>query len=123
MEAALQELFPSKIQYFDAGTALKEIKAAKCSFVLRHMHTTAVEAMRLMGYASPKDAKSLTTISYSSGVATPRTMPGKTVVWKFYVQQIDGGMAYLGNRWEAEESASQSLRNHLLSYKTWLNRK
>lgn len=123
LEAVLQELFPSKIKYFDAGTSLKEAKAAKCTFVLRNMHTYATEAMRLMGYASPKTAHSVTTISFSNGEATPRTMPAQTVVWKFYIQQIEGGAAFLGNRWEAEESATQSLRNHLLSYKAWLNRK
>jgi len=123
LESVLQELFPSKIQYFERETPIKEIKAAKCTYVLRNMHTNAVEAMRLMGYATPKNVNALTTISYASGEATPKTMRGNTVVWKFYVQQIDNGAAFLGNRWEAEESASQSLRNHLLTYKAWLNRK
>lgn len=120
---ALKEFYPYKIVAFDAGTPVKDIRAKKCVFVLRMIHTRADEAVRLLGFPATKTPGKVQGISYASGKDESLSVDAETMVWKFFIQQLDNNALYSGNRWDGDGDPVQALRNHLLAFKAWVNRK
>ena len=123
VESTLREIYPYKVIFFEPLTPVKDMRAKKCLFVLRVVHTRASEAVRLLGFPASKDPQVVSGITFDSGKEAPSSVASGSMVWKFFIQQTDNNALYLGNRWDADTDRIRALRNHLSAFRAWVNRK
>lgn len=120
LESVLKEKYPFKVMYFAPGTTTDQLRTKGCFYVLRQIHAPAADAMRLLGYSVNLSAPTVTTHSYPAGKAEPREIKGTTVVWKFYVRQVDSGNMFLGLKWDGDEDMWRAMENYVSGFQVSL---
>lgn len=120
LETVLKEKYPFKVQYFAPGTTTDQLRSKGCFYILRQIHASATEVMRLLGYRIPTSAKTITTHSFTTGKAESREISAETIVWKFYVRHIDSGNIFLGLKWDADEDMARAMENYVQGFQTSL---
>ena len=113
LESFLKDNFPAKYDFVDPASQDAELWQKGYRAVLRFIHTRGELAREILGYPTTQPTSSLATNYFSEGELKIKTIPIKTIVYKFYFKNLEYGDMYLGNKWDADETWQDALKNHI----------
>lgn len=114
LEALVKEIFPIKCELVEAGLTDAELEQKGYRLVLRFVHTRGDAARDILGYDVTQTASSLLTNYFVNNEPRVKTIPSKKMIYKFYFKNTEYGNIFLGNKWDADETWLDALRNHIL---------
>ncbi len=120
LEAIVKEKFPMKSELVDANLTDAELADKGYRLVLRFVHTRGDAARDILGYDVTQTASSLLTSYFVNGELKAKTVPSKKMIYKFYFKNTEYGNIFLGNKWDADETWQDAIRNHILGLRSEL---
>ena len=117
LEQFFQANYPLKYKITDAGADEKILRSQGFSYVLCFVHTRSKAAKEILGYDMTRAESAYASVTYPSGQLQLKTIPAGTEVYKFYFRHIDNGNVFLGNKWDADITWQDALRNHVIGFK------
>ncbi|HLZ15896.1 MAG TPA: hypothetical protein VKQ08_02605, partial [Cyclobacteriaceae bacterium] len=84
------------------------------------VHTRGDVARDMLGYDVTQTASSLLTNYFLEAEPKVKTIPSKRTIYKFYFKNTEYGNIFLGNKWDADETWQDALRNHVLGLRAEL---
>ncbi len=114
LETMIKEIFPVKCEMVDPALTDAELEEKGYRMVLRFVHTRGDVARDILGYDVTQTASSLSTSYFEDRTPKIKTIPSKKTIYKFYFKNTEYGNLFLGNKWDADETWQDALRNHLL---------
>ncbi len=124
MDKELEQFFasnyPWKYKITEAGIDERELRKQGFSYVLCYIDTRGVAAREILGYDMTKSESAYASITFPGGQLQLKTIPADKPVYKFYFRHIDNGNVFLGNKWDADITWQDALRNHVLGFKSEL---
>ncbi|MCE7862119.1 MAG: hypothetical protein DYG99_01110 [Bacteroidetes bacterium CHB5] len=121
LEKLLLEYFPLKYEIVDADIPESELETKGFKTIIRFMHTTGAIAREILEYDPSKTGNMLSSAAIINNEAQLKTIPANTIIYKFYVKQLEFGNLFLGNVWDADTDWQQALINHLYHMRQQLN--
>jgi hypothetical protein len=120
LEAFVKENFRVKCDFVDPSLTDAELEEKGYRLVLRFVHTRGDVARDILGYDVTQTASSLVTSYFASGELKVKTLPSKKMIYKFYFKNTEYGNIFLGNKWDADETWQEALKNHILGLRAEL---
>jgi hypothetical protein len=120
LEVFVKENLPLKCELVDPNLTDAELDQKGYRLVLRFVHTRGDAARDILGYDVTQTASSLLINYFVDGAPQVRTIPSKKMIYKFYFKNTEYGNIFLGNKWDADETWQDALRNHILSLRSEL---
>jgi len=120
LEALVKEKFPQKCELVDPNLTDAELSDKGYRLVLRFVHTRGDAAREILGYDVTQTASSLLTSYFVNGELKAKTLPSKKIIYKFYFKNTEYGNIFLGNKWDADETWQDALRNHIIGLRSEL---
>jgi hypothetical protein len=120
LEAIVKERFPQKCELVDPNLTDAELSEKGYRLVLRYVHTRGDVAREILGYDVTQTAGSLLTSYFVDGEPKVKNVPSKKMIYKFYFKNIEYGNIFVGNKWDADETWQDALRNHILGLRSEL---
>lgn len=113
LEDFLKENYPMKYALVDAELSDAQLNEQGYRFVLRYVHTRGDVARDILGYDVGQTAGSLPTTYYVGKEAMIKTIRTKKSIYKFFLKNAEYGNIFLGNKWDADETWQEALKNHI----------
>jgi len=120
LEVLVKEIFPVKCELVDPNLTDAELEQKGYRLVLRFVHTRGDAARDILGYDVTQTASSLLINYFIDGESKVKTIPSKRVIYKFYFKNTEYGNIFLGNKWDADETWQDALKNHMLGLRSEL---
>jgi hypothetical protein len=120
LDQILKEHLPLKYEIVNAGMPEAELEIKGFKTIIRYVHTTGTIGREILEYDS-KTGNALASAAIVNNEAQLKTIPANSVVYKFYVKQLEYGNLFLGNKWDADTDWQQALINHLYLMRQQLN--
>ena len=117
LEQFFQNNYPLKYTITENGADEKELKKQGFLYVLCFVHTRGKAAREILGYDMARAESTYASIAFPNGQLQLKTIPADTEVYKFYFRHIGNGNIFLGNKWDADVSWLDALRNHVMGFK------
>lgn len=117
LEAYLKANFPLKYELVDADATEESLYAKGFRTILRFVHARGIVAKEILGYDVTQVARSLPSAVFVNNEVQIKTIPSTEVIYKFYFKNIEYGNVFLGNKWDADLTWQDALRNHIQAYK------
>ncbi|NOS91699.1 MAG: hypothetical protein HOP30_07240 [Cyclobacteriaceae bacterium] len=117
LEAYLKANFPLKYELVDADATEESLYAKGFRTILRFVHARGIVAKEILGYDVTQVARSLPSAVFVNNEIQIKTVPSSEVIYKFYFKNIEYGNVFLGNKWDADLTWQDALRNHIQAYK------
>jgi hypothetical protein len=121
LEAYLKENFPVKYDLVDKDANEPALLDKGYKSILRFVHARGVLAKEILGYDITQLARSLPTATIVNNEVQIKTISATQPIYKFYFKNIEYGNVFLGNKWDADTTWQDALRNHIQALK--LNQK
>jgi hypothetical protein len=116
----LMKLYPCKYELVDPTIPEEELRKKGFYYVMRFVEARGSVIRELLSYDMSKGESAYTSLTYPNGDVTLKTIPADVPVYKFYARKIDSGNVYLGNKWDADVTWQDALRNYIQSFKAEL---
>jgi hypothetical protein len=123
MDKALEEImknYPYKYTLTEPNLSETELRKKGSLFVLRFVCARDKVAKTILGYDMTKSENAIVSIVYPGNQPQLKNIPADAHVYKFYFKHIDSGNAYLGTKWDADETWQQALINQIKGFKAEL---
>ncbi|HTF20103.1 MAG TPA: hypothetical protein VK658_18665 [Chryseolinea sp.] len=124
VDAELEKIFADnyslKYKLTPAGTSEKDLRKQGLLYVICVIRTRDLVAKELLGYELKGSETEIASVTYPESTPQAKNIPANTTVYKFYFKHIDSGNAFLGTKWDAEETWQQALLNQLRGMKAEL---
>ena len=117
LEAYLKENFPVKYELVDPQTDEAALAAKGFRTILRYVHTRGLLAKEILGFDMTQQARSLPTAIVVNNEIQIKTILAEQTVYKFFFKNLDYGDLFLGNKWDADTTWQDALRNHIEALK------
>jgi hypothetical protein len=95
----------------------KDLLKKNFRYVLHYVHAPGVVAKEILGYDMTKSENALASVTYPGRSLQLKTIPSKSVIFKFYLKDLEDGNMYFGTKWDADITWQDALRNHLDAYR------
>ncbi|MEJ0031440.1 MAG: hypothetical protein WDO15_14180 [Bacteroidota bacterium] len=113
--------FPEKYKAVDIPADDKDLVKQGFQFVMVYVKLSGRSAHEILGYDMNKGfATAYGSVTYSDGTAQVKTISAETPVYKFYIKHLRSGNVFLGTKWDTDEDLVQSMKNHLMQFRTEL---
>lgn len=109
--------YPLKYKITEAGADEKLLRSQGFLYVLCFVHTRGKAAKEILGYDMTKAESAYASVTFPSGQLQLKTIPAGEGVYKFYVRHIGNGNVYFGNKWDADLTWQDALRNYIIGFK------
>lgn len=124
VDAELGKIFADnyslKYKLTPAGTSEKDLRKQGLLYVVCVIRTRDAIAKELLGYELKGSETEFISTTYPDATPQAKNIPANTPVYKFYFKHIDSGNAFLGTKWDADETWQQALLNQLRGMKAEL---
>lgn len=117
LEAYLKANFPLKYELVDGDINEETLYSKGFRSILRFVHARGIVAKEILGYDVTQVARSLPSAVFVNNEIQIKTIPSTQVIYKFYFKNIEYGNVFLGNKWDADVTWQDALRNHIQAYK------
>jgi len=117
LEAYLKANFPLKYELVEPDATEESLYSKGFRSILRFVHARGKVAKEILGYDVTQVARSLPSAVFVNDEIQIKTIPSDQVIYKFYFKNIEYGNVFLGNKWDADLSWQDALRNHIQAYK------
>jgi hypothetical protein len=118
LEQFFQSNYPLHYKITEAGMDEQMLRSQGFLYILCYVHTRGTAAKEILGYDMTKAESAYASVTFASGQLQLKTIPAGTEIYKFYFRHIDNGNVFLGNKWDADITWQDALRNHVLGFKT-----
>lgn len=113
--------YPEKYKVVQMPPDEKDLTKQGFQYVLLYVKVSGKSARELLGYDMSKNvATAYGSVTYPNGTPQVKTISADAPVYKFYIKHIRSGNVFVGTKWDADETLSQSLRNHIMGFRTEL---
>jgi len=113
--------YPEKFAVVQMPADEKDLVKQGFQYVLLYVKLNGQLAHEILGYDMNKTfATAYGSVTYPNGTPQVKTISAETPVYKFYIKHLRSGNVFLGTKWDADESLTQSLKNHLMGFRTEL---
>jgi hypothetical protein len=120
LEKIFAENYSLKYKLTPAGTSEKDLRKQGLLYVICVIRTRDAVAKELLGYELKGTETEFTSTTYPDAAPQSKNISANTTVYKFYFKHIDSGNAFLGTKWDADETWQQALLNQLRGMKAEL---
>jgi len=120
LEKIFAENYSLKYKLTPAGTSEKDLRKQGLLYVICVVKTRNIVARELLGYELKASETEIASVTYPDMKPEGKNIPANNTVYKFYFKHIDSGNAFLGTKWDADETWQQALLNQLRGMKTEL---
>lgn len=120
LEKIFAENYSLKYKLTPAGTSERDLRKQGLLYVVCVVRTRNEVAKELLGYQLKATETEFASVTYPTTTAETKNIPANTTVYKFYFKHIDSGNAFLGTKWDADETWQQALLNQLRGMKAEL---
>jgi hypothetical protein len=117
LEVYLKENFPVKYDLVDKDASETTLLDKGYKTILRFVHARGILAKEILGYDITQIARSLPTATIVNNEVQIKTISASQPVYKFYFRNIEYGNIFLGNKWDADITWQDALRNHIQALK------
>ncbi len=117
LEQFFQANYPLKYKITQAAADERELRNQGFLYVLCYVHARGKAVREILGYDMTKAETAYASVTFPSGQLQLKTIPAETEVYKFYFRHIENGNIFLGNKWDADITWQDALRNHILGFK------
>ncbi len=117
LDQFFQANYPLKYKITEPGADEKVLRSQGFLYVLCFVHTRGKAAKEILGYDMTKAESAYASVTFSSGQLQLKTIPAGEEVYKFYVRHIGNGNVYFGNKWDADTTWQEALRNYIFGFK------
>ncbi len=117
LEAYLKENFPVKYEFVDPQIDEAALAAKGFRTILRYVHTRGLLAQEILGFDMTQQARSLPSAIMVNNEIQIKTILAEQPVYKFFFKNLDYGDLFLGNKWDADTTWQDALRNHIEALK------
>jgi hypothetical protein len=117
LDQFFQANYPLKYKVTEAGADEKALRSQGFLYILCYVYTRGVAAKEILGYDMTKAESAYASVTFSSGQLQLKTIPAGTEVYKFYVRHLGNGNVYFGNKWDADVTWQEALRNYIVGFK------
>lgn len=114
--------YPDKVKVTPMPADEKDLVKQGFQYVLLYVKLNGKGAHEILGYDLQKTAATAYGSVTYPGTTTPvvKTISADLPVYKFYIKHIRSGNIFLGTKWDADEELVQSMRNHIMGFRTEL---
>lgn len=113
--------YPEKYKVVQMPDDEKDLTKQGFQYVLLYLKVSGKVARELLGYDMTRNvATAYGSVTYPNGTPQVKTISADAPVYKFYIKHIRSGNVFLGTKWDADETLVQSLKNHLMGFRTEL---
>jgi len=115
--------YPEKFKVAQIPADEKELVKQGFQYALLFVKLNGKSAHEILGYDMVKTAATAYgSVSYPEGISTPqvKTISADLPVYKIYIKHLRSGNVFLGKNWDADEDLVQSIRNHIMGFRTEL---
>jgi hypothetical protein len=98
----------------------KELTKQGFQYLLVYVRCNGKVAHDVLGYNTANAASAYGSVTYPNGTPQVKTISADVPVYKFYIKHIRSGNVFLGTKWDADETYVQSLKNHIMGFRTEL---
>jgi len=113
--------YPEKYQSVKMPADEKDLVKQGFQYVLLYLQVNGKSAREILGYDMSKNvATAYGSVTYPNGTPQVKTISADEPVYKFYIKHIRSGNVFLGNKWDADETLVQALKNHIMGFRTEL---
>jgi hypothetical protein len=120
LEQFFATYYPYKYKFVEPGYDERELRKAGFHYVLSFLRTRGKAARELLGYDMTKAETAYASVTYPNGATQIKTIAATAPVVKFYFKHIESGNVFLGNKWDADDTYLQALKNHLMGFRAEL---
>jgi hypothetical protein len=116
LDAELEEIFknyPLKYKLVDPAIDEAELRKQGFLYVLRFVNAPCLQAKELCEYEISGPVSAFVSVTYPNGQPVLKTISAETPVFKFYAKKIDSENVFLGNKWDADTTWQEALRNYI----------
>ena len=117
LETYLKENFPVKYDLVDKDANETTLLDKGYKSILRFVHARGILAKEIFGYDITQIARSLPTATIVNNEVQIKTISAAQPIYKFYFRNIEYGNIFLGNKWDADVTWQDALRNHMQALK------
>ncbi|MFM7854931.1 MAG: hypothetical protein ACKO96_24130, partial [Flammeovirgaceae bacterium] len=115
LEVFLKEFYPFKYELVDSKIEEADLGAKGFRTILRMVHAPGNIAREVLGYDPTQAGRSIATTYFVDGAPQIKTIPATDRVYKFYIKNIEYGNIFLGNKWDADTTWQDALRNYIMA--------
>lgn len=113
--------YPEKYKVVPMPPDEKDLLKQGFQYVLLYLRVSGKSARELLGYDMTKNvATAYGSVTYPNGTPQVKTISADEPVYKFYIKHIRSGNVFLGTKWDADQTLVQSLKNHIMGFRTEL---
>jgi hypothetical protein len=112
LESAFSK-YPYEHGYVDDSYTDKKLRAEGYDYILVQMRTAGERIKELLEYKTDDILDDYVTVKNINGKSILRSIPKMAPVYKYYIKHIYSGDVYLGVGWDADETWTEALENHL----------
>lgn len=119
----LEELlknYPLPYQMVEATVSEVELRKQGFLYILCFVHTRGAAAKTVLGYPVSPSEGAFVSVTFVNGQIQLKNIPADAPVYKYYVRHIDSGNLYLGNKWDADITWTDALKNYINGFKVEL---
>jgi hypothetical protein len=117
LEQFFKENYKIKFELVDDTISEADLAQRGDFYVLRFVHTRGSLAKEILGYDMSKSESAIATVTYPNGTLQLKMIPSETLVYKFYLKNLEDKSLYFGTKWDADVTWQDALRNHLDGYR------
>ncbi len=117
LELYLQQSFQAKYEFVEPAEDEIDLRQKGFVYILRFIHARGSFAKDILGYDMSKSETALVTVSYPNGALQLKTIPSETIIYKFYIKNMEDENIYLGPKWDADINWQDALKNHIDGYR------
>ena len=113
--------YPTKYKVVPIPADEKDLVKQGFQYVLLYIKVNGKTAHEILGYDMTKAfATAYGSVSYPNGTPQVKTISAETPIYKCYIKHLRSGNVFLGTKWDADESLIQSIKNHIMGFRTEL---
>jgi hypothetical protein len=109
--------YPLKYKLVDNTLPESELRKQGFYYVLCFVNTRNTAARKALDYSVTKTESAFVSVTYPHSEVQLKNIPAHERIVKFYVRHIDSGNVFLTNKWDADITWQQALKNFIKSYK------
>ncbi len=113
--------YPERYKVTQIPADEKDLVKQGFQFALLYVKLNGKAAHEILGYDMQKTAATAYgSVTYPNGTPQVKTISADLPVFKFYIKHLRSGNIFLGTKWDADETITQALKNHIMGYRTEL---
>lgn len=107
------EAYPYEKGFVEHTNDSEALRRQGYHYILLKLNTSGEMIRKFLGYEPDDMSEEFVTVKKASSGIIMRRIPKKAPVYKYYIKHIYSGDIYLGERWDADETWRDALKNFM----------